>query len=167
MFGFGLRRTKRALAECQNQLANCKISLQDCRGELEDCKVERGQARFDMNQANEALHESMAQTAALREKLSATEVRLSNAQAETSTYFTAHKTARAEADDYRTDNVTLIARVGKLQEEVSFGREQFSELNNRNLALENTVGNLLEAVEKARAKKTKAKKKKSSKKKRK
>jgi chromosome segregation ATPase len=120
-----------------------------------------------MNQANEALHQSMAETAALREKLSVTEVRLSNAQAETGTYFTAHKSAFADAEAYKKDNLTLIARVAQLQEQLTESRNQTERAHGDRETLQDTVQSLLDAVERAKAKKAKAKKKKSSKKKRK
>jgi chromosome segregation ATPase len=167
---FFFRKMKREFAETKSKLESILRVLADCKGELEDCKVERAQARFDANQANEALHQSMAETAALREKLSVTEVKLSNSQAETRTYFTAHeadKAAHADAEAYKKDNITLIGRVASLQDQLAQSEGKCDTLQSEYANLQDTVQDLLLAVEKARAKKTKAKKKKTSKKKRK
>jgi chromosome segregation ATPase len=72
-------------------------------------------------------------------------------------------TANAQAEAYKTDNLTLISRVAHLQEAMNESLRQFQKQSDEYSALQDTVHKLLEAVEKAKAKK----KKKNGKKKRK
>ena len=71
---------------------------------------------------------------------------------------------RADANEaYKTDNLTLIARVAHLQNALNDSLKHYSEKCEELKSLQDTVQKLLDAVERAKAKKAK---KKSSKKKR-
>lgn len=104
----------------------------------------------------------------LKEKLDVSEGKVFKALAEIQSCYMSMDGLRKQAEAgeaYKKDNLTLISRVAQLQEEVANGHEQFRELDNRNTELQNTVQQLLDAVD--RAKVRKSKKKKSGKKKRK